>query len=166
VEWRDLPLRREIELDGGLGLEARPTPGKLPVHLMGLCEPSPQDNVSLWFRDAHSGKRSAYLGATSSASGLAAELDAVDCVFFDGTFWSSDELVRLGLGSSRAEDMAHLPIGGETGSLAALASIRTPRKIFTHVNNSNPILVDGSLERRSVQAAGWEVAFDGMEVTL
>lgn len=166
VVWRDLPLQQEIALDGGLALEARPAPGKLPVHLMGLCEPSPEDNVSLWFRDTTTGKRSAYLGATSSAAGLARELDEVECVFFDGTFWSSDELLRLGLGASRAEDMAHLPIGGDGGSLAALASIRTPRKIFTHVNNSNPVLLDGSLEQRTVSAAGWEVAFDGMEVAL
>lgn len=166
VVWRDLPLRREISLDGGLALQARPAPGKLPVHLMGLCDPSPEDNVSLWFRDASTGRRAAYLGATSSAAGLTSELDEVDCVFFDGTFWSSDELMRLGLGGSRAEDMAHLPIGGDGGSLAALASIRTPRKIFTHVNNSNPILVEGSVERRALEEAGWEVAFDGMEVAL
>lgn len=166
VVWRELPLQREIALDRGLAVEARPAPGKLPVHLTALCPPSPEDNVSLWLRDTATGKRAVYLGATSSAGGLEKALDGVDCVFFDGTFWSSDELLRLGLSNSRAEDMAHLPIGGSDGSLAHLASIRTTRKIFTHINNSNPILVEGSPERRAVEEAGWEVAFDGMEVVL
>jgi len=166
VVWRELPLGAEIALDAGVAVEARPVPGKLPVHLTGLCQASPEDNVALWFRDTTSGKRAAYVGATSSAARLARELNDVDCVFFDGTFWSSDELLRLGLSNSRAEDMAHLPIGGKEGSLEQLAPLRTPRKIFTHVNNSNPILVEGSPEHRAVEEAGWEVAFDGMEVVL
>lgn len=166
VVWRELPLGSETALDHGLAIEARPAPGKLPVHLVGVCEASPEDNVSIWLRDTVTGKRVAYVGATSSAVGLERSLDEADCVFFDGTFWSSDELLRLGLSNARAEDMAHLPIGGAQGSLARLSSIRTPRKIFTHVNNSNPILVEDSPEHRAVREAGWEVAFDGMELVL
>jgi len=166
VVWRDLPLYQEIALDPALVLEARPAPGKLPVHLTGVRQPSPEDNVSLWIRDTFTGKRAVYLAATSSVAGLEQALDEVDCVFFDGTFWSSDELSRLGVSSIRAEDMAHLPIGGDGGSLVGLARIRAARKIFTHVNNSNPVLVDGSPEQQAVREAGWEVAFDGMEVNL
>jgi len=88
----------------------------------------------------------------------------VDCLFFDGTFWSSDELIRLGLSRSRAEDMAHLPIGGPNGSLATLSLLPTPHKIYTHINNSNPILVPGSPEETAVLAAGCKIAYDGMEV--
>jgi pyrroloquinoline quinone biosynthesis protein B len=67
---------------------------------------------------------------------------------------------------ARAGDMAHWPIGGEGGSLALLSGLRARRKVFTHINNTNPILVEGSPERRAVEAAGWEVAHDGLEITL
>ena len=89
-----------------------------------------------------------------------------DCIFFDGTFWTSDELPALGLGDKRAEDMAHLPVGGASGSLAALRGLRATRRIYIHVNNTNPLLRDDSAERKAIEAAGWEVARDGMEVTL
>jgi len=164
LTWNDLPLGREVELEPGLWMEARPAPGKLPVHLSGVSQPSPGDNVSLWIRDA-GGRRVAVVSGTSSADGLDAALDGVDCLFFDGTFWSSDELVAQGLSRARAEDMAHVPIGGDEGSLARLASAGARRKIYTHINNSNPILVDGSPEQRAVARAGWEIAFDGLEVS-
>jgi pyrroloquinoline quinone biosynthesis protein B len=166
VTWRRLPLGEEVELEAGLVVEARPARGKLPVHLTGIGAPSPEDNVSLWIRDTRTGKRVVVATATSSADGLDESLRDVDCVFFDGTFWSSDELGRLGLGTARAEDMAHLPIGGERGSLARLAGLRAPRRIYTHINNSNPIVVDGSPEHRAVLDAGWEIAFDGMELVV
>ena len=164
--WRDLELGREVTIEPGLTVEARPARGKLPVHLMGLCTPSPEDNVSLWIRDARTGKTAVYMGATSSAEGVEPEVRGADCLFFDGTFWSSDELVSLQLSKALAEDMAHLPIGGPAGSLAQLSGVHASHKIFTHINNSNPILVDGSPENLAVRAAGWQVAYDGMEVSL
>jgi pyrroloquinoline quinone biosynthesis protein B len=164
--WRDLELGREVVIEPGLTVEARPARGKLPVHLMGLCTPSPEDNVSLWIRDARTLKTAIYMGATSSAEGVESEVRGADCLLFDGTFWSSDELVLLGLSEARAEDMAHLPIGGQEGSLARLSGADPAHKIFTHINNSNPILVEGSPEERAVRAAGWQVAYDGMEVSL
>jgi pyrroloquinoline quinone biosynthesis protein B len=166
VTWRGLELDREVEIEPGLTITARPSRGKVPVHLEGLSAPSPEDNVSLWIHDAKTGKRAAYLGATSSVDGALASLRGIDCVFFDGTFWSSDELVLLGLSKARAEDMAHLPIGGLGGSLSLLAAIPVPRKIYTHINNSNPILVGGSPQERAVRDGGWEIAYDGMEVAL
>jgi pyrroloquinoline quinone biosynthesis protein B len=88
-----------------------------------------------------------------------------DVVFFDGTFWSSDELIAAGLGTRRAEDMAHWPVGGAGGSLAYLK--RLPgRKILIHVNNTNPILRDDGPERRALADAGIEVAVDGLEIEL
>jgi pyrroloquinoline quinone biosynthesis protein B len=165
VTWRDLELGRELLVEPGLTVEARPARGKLPVHLMGLATPSPEDNVSLWIRDARTLKTAVYMGATSSTEGIERELGGADCLFFDGTFWSSEEMVSLGLSQARAEDMAHLPIGGPKGSLAQLSGVRA-QKIFTHINNSNPILVDGSAENLAVRAAGWQIAYDGMEVSL
>jgi pyrroloquinoline quinone biosynthesis protein B len=166
VTWRSLPLGREVEIEAGLVVEARPAGGKLPVHLTGVSEPSPEDNVSLRVRDTRTGKRMVVLTATSSAEGLIDELKDADCVFFDGTFWSSDELRSLGLSTARAEDMAHVPIGGERGSLAQLSNLKAARKIYTHINNSNPIVVAGSPERQAVLDAGWEIAFDGMEILV
>jgi pyrroloquinoline quinone biosynthesis protein B len=87
-------------------------------------------------------------------------------VFFDGTFWSSDELIALGLGEKRAEDMAHLPVGGAGGSLHRLAGLNASRRVYIHINNTNPLLRPRSPERRQAEASGWEIAHDGMELTL
>lgn len=173
VTWRVLAPGREEELAGadgrrsGLFVEAVAVPGKPPIHLEGLTPPDPQDNVGLRIREAATGRRLAYFPAVGGLG--RAVLDALadaDCVFFDGTFWSSDELSAQGLGSKRAEDMAHLPVGGAAGSLAALRALRAARRIYIHVNNTNPLLRDDSVERKTVEAAGWEIARDGMEVTL
>jgi pyrroloquinoline quinone biosynthesis protein B len=166
VTWRRLPLGVEVELESGLVVEARPAPGKLPVHLVGVAQPSLEDNVSLWIRDARRSTSAAVVTATSSVDGLEEGLRDVDCVFFDGTFWSGDELVTLGLGTARAEDMAHVPVGGERGSLVRLARLKGPRKIYTHINNTNPMAVAGSPEQEAVALAGCEIAFDGMEIVL
>ena len=153
------------DVDGeplGLTLRAFPAAGKLPVHFMGRWPDSPEDNVGLSFKDG-SGKTLAYAAACASAE-EGAHLDGHDVVFFDGTFWTEDELVKEGLSKSYARDMAHVPISGETGSLAKL-KLRG-RKIYTHINNTNPILNPDSEERRAVLAGGWEIAHDGMEISL
>jgi pyrroloquinoline quinone biosynthesis protein B len=133
------------------GLEVTPLPlaGKRPVHLPG--EPSPGDNIGLSI--AHGGRRLVYAAACARVPRLEA-----DVLLFDGTFFREDELVRAGLGRARAADMAHVPIE------SSLAAIAAPRRIYTHINNSNPILDPESDERRAVIRAGWEIAFDGMEL--
>ncbi|MFQ5946255.1 MAG: pyrroloquinoline quinone biosynthesis protein PqqB, partial [Anaerolineae bacterium] len=172
LTWRLLKLDREEELSGldgspsGLSVLAVPVPGKRPVHLEGLMLPDPEDNVGLWIRERRTGRVAAYLPGVASLNDLRPAMERVDCLFFDGTFWSGDELIRLGLSTMRAEDMAHLPVGGPTGSLAELARLASPRKIYTHINNTNPILLVDSPERHAVEAAGWEVAADGLEVDL
>lgn len=149
-----------------LGLNVRPfaTPGKLPVHFVGHAPPSPADSVGLVF-DA-GGPSLAY----ATACGSLERVDRVDfsrhaAILFDGTFYREDELVRLGLSKAMAKDMAHMPIDGPGGSMAGLAHVST-RKIYTHINNTNPILAPASDERRAVIAAGWEIAHDGMEIAL
>jgi pyrroloquinoline quinone biosynthesis protein B len=173
VSWRLLKLGREEELSGqdgspsGLSVVALPVPGKLPIHLEGLMPPEPEDNVGLWIRDRSAGRLLVYLsGVAAIDESLRQAIDGADCLLFDGTFWSSDELVRLGLSTKRAEDMAHLPIGGPAGSLARLSGLAAHRKLYTHVNNTNPILPEDSPERRALAEAGWEVAEDGLEVLL
>jgi pyrroloquinoline quinone biosynthesis protein B len=167
LAFRPLALGEPVDLADaageplGLRVRAFPTPGKLPVHLVGHAEPSPEDNVGLSLSDAGGSASVAYAAACASLDGV--DLDGHATVLFDGTFFREDELVRLGLSKARARDMAHMPIGGDGGSLARLASLRA-RKIYTHVNNTNPILAPDSDERRQVDAAGWEIAFDGMEL--
>jgi pyrroloquinoline quinone biosynthesis protein B len=167
VTWPLLELGRELVLeDVGVGVTPVSAPGKLPVHLMGIAEPSPQDNVALRVRDLATGATMIFATAVGSLDGVEGLLEGADAVFFDGTFWSEDELVAGGLGRARARDMAHVPLGGSDGSLARLAGVSAARRIFTHINNTNPILRSDSPERAAVERAGWEVAFDGLEVTL
>ena len=171
--WHTLPLDGEAQplnlLNGvasGLTLRAFCAPGKAALHL-DQSKPEPGDNIGLLIRDTRSNKVLAYIPAAGASS--AAVLSAVssaDAVFFDGTFWSSDELIALGASQSRAEDMAHWPIGGAQGSLRFLAEFERARRVLIHINNSNPVLREDSAERAAVHAAGVEVAFDGMELSL
>lgn len=173
VTWRVLKPGREEDLAGadgrgsGLFVEAVAVPGKPPVHLEGMTPPDSDDNIGLRIRETATGRRLAYFPAVGQVTGAVLEsLEDANAVFFDGTFWSSDELPALGLGTKRAEEMAHLPVGGARGSLTRLAGLPAARRIYIHVNNTNPILRDDSAERQAVVAAGWEVAYDGMEVAL
>jgi pyrroloquinoline quinone biosynthesis protein B len=173
VTWRILKPGREEELTGvaggasGLWVEAVTVPGKPPVHLEGLAAPDPEDSVGFRIRERGSGPLLAYFSGVGAITPAVREaLADADCVFFDGTFWASDELPALGLGTKRAEQMAHVPVGGATGSLAALADLGAPRRIYIHLNNTNPLLREDSPERAATAAAGWEVACDGMELTL
>ncbi|HEX3905674.1 MAG TPA: pyrroloquinoline quinone biosynthesis protein PqqB [Polyangia bacterium] len=152
--------------DSGLTVTAIATPGNPPLHLKSLRAASPEDNVGLVVRDTRAGKRLAYFsGVAGPSPALAQALAEADVLFFDGTFWSSDELIALGLGTRRAEEMSHWPLGGPEGSAAFLARQRG-RKILIHVNNTNPILREGSAERRALDVVGIEVAADGLELSL
>jgi pyrroloquinoline quinone biosynthesis protein B len=166
VTWRDLPLGEELALgDGALRVTAVALPGKVPLHLEGRSAPSAGDNVGLVIRDTRSGGRLAYFASVGGPSdALASSLADASVVFFDGTFWSSDELIRAGLGTRRAEDMAHWPVGGSEGSLALLAR-QSGRRYLIHVNNTNPVLREDGEERRTALRAGVEVAYDGLELT-
>jgi pyrroloquinoline quinone biosynthesis protein B len=173
LTWRQLKLGVVEEIcgrdgtPGGLSVVAHPAPGKLPFHLEGVMAPDPEDTVGLWIRDRGSGRLAVYLpGVARLDEDLRQAVGGADCLFFDGTFWSSEELIRLGLSGRRAEDMAHLPIAGPKGSLAGLSGVPSGRKIYTHINNTNPILPADSPERRAVEEAGWEVAEDGLEVCV
>ena len=170
VTWRALALGREQPLGGDdspLRVTAVAAPGKLPLHLEQLRAPSAEDNVGFVVRDERTGGRLAYFsGVAGPSAGVARAAEGAGALFFDGTFWSSDELIAAGLGTRRAEEMAHWPVGGEGGSLAFLGRAGARRRILIHVNNTNPILREGGPERRALAAAGIEVAEDGMELAL
>jgi pyrroloquinoline quinone biosynthesis protein B len=170
VTWRALAVEqngREQPLgDSGLTITAIATPGKLPLHLEATSAPSSEDNIGLLIRDPRTGGRLAYFsGVAGPAPALVRALAEADVLFFDGTFWSSDELIAAGLGTRRAEEMAHWPVGGPAGSAAFLSGLRG-RKILIHINNTNPILRETSAERRALDAAGIEVAADGLELSV
>jgi pyrroloquinoline quinone biosynthesis protein B len=93
-------------------------------------------------------------------------LPECDALLFDGTFWSETEMRDQGIGTLAAADMGHAPISGATGSLKRLAELKVRHKIYTHINNTNPVLFEDSPERAAVTAAGCVVGRDGMEITI
>jgi pyrroloquinoline quinone biosynthesis protein B len=88
------------------------------------------------------------------------------CILVDGTFWTDDEMIRLGAGRKRGHDMGHLALSGDNGMLSYLRRLPSVRKVLIHINNTNPILDEDSPERRKVEDADVEVAYDGMEIVL
>jgi pyrroloquinoline quinone biosynthesis protein B len=170
IDWRVLALGEEQALGNEatrLRVTAVPIAGNLPLHLKGLRAAVAEDNVGYVIRDERTGGRLAYLsGVAAPSPELERACADADVIFFDGTFWTSDELIAAGLGTRRAEDMSHWPISGPGGSLQFLARQRARRKIFIHVNNTNPILRDGSPARAEVARSGVEVAEDGLELEL
>jgi pyrroloquinoline quinone biosynthesis protein B len=174
VTWRS--LKRDVEesvvgADGRqleLTVMATAVPGKPPVHLEGLVSADDPDlNVGLRFRQSAHGPTLAYLPAVGRITQPVFDLmEHAHCVFFDGTFWSSDELAAQGLPAKSAQEMAHWPVGGREGSLALLSRLSADRRVLIHINNTNPVLREDSRERKDLEAAGWEVAWDGMEIRI
>jgi pyrroloquinoline quinone biosynthesis protein B len=114
-----------------------------------------------------SNKRLAFLPAVPKITDkLLSELDRVDVLLFDGTFWSDDELIRIQGSGQTAQQMGHVPVSSPSGSLAQLAHLTRPRKIYIHINNTNPMLDEDSTEYRKVRDAGWEIAEDGWQFEL
>ena len=174
VTWRTLKLDVEepvLHADGRpseLTVTVVAVPGKPPIHLERLVSAGEADlNVGLRFRHSTNGRVLAYFPAVGRiTSSVLNALEGADCVMFDGTFWSSDELSAPGFLEKSAEDLAHQPVGGPEGSLSMLSKIAALRRVFIHINNTNPMLREDSRERKLVEAAGWEVAWDGMEIRL
>ena len=156
-----------IGIDGkqsGLSFEAIRAPGKPPAYLTGLVAESDEATIAYKVTDDTTGRVLVYLPAVKSIDSVVRSLlENCDCFFFDGTCWSDDELVRVGLSQKTSLSMGHVPISGPEGSLVQLASLQRGRKVYTHMNNTNPLLIEDAPERRSVVEAGWDVAYDGME---
>jgi pyrroloquinoline quinone biosynthesis protein B len=150
----------------GLSFTAVPLKSKPPPYSPHRNEPRPGDNIGVHIVDARSRGSLFYApGLGEIEPHLRPFLAEADCVMLDGTFWTDDELIRLGISTKRARDMGHLPQSGPGGMLEALEPLRA-RKILIHVNNTNPILDEDSPERAALEAAAIEVAYDGMEVEL
>ncbi len=154
-------------LPGGLAAELFAVPGKVALYLEGddpalAAETGANVGVEL----VCGSRRLVYVpGAAGVTAALRERLARADVVLFDGTLFVDDEMIATGTGSKTGRRMGHTPLDGEGGTLATLAGLRG-RRILTHINNTNPILIEGSIERRKVEEAGFEVAEDGMEIVL
>ncbi|MBV8754847.1 MAG: pyrroloquinoline quinone biosynthesis protein PqqB [Hyphomicrobiales bacterium] len=151
----------------GLTAELFTVPGKVPLYLeRGEPEVGGESGATVGVEIAAGGARLAFVpGAAAMTPALQARLARTDAVLFDGTMFADDEMIRTGTGAKTGRRMGHMPIDGDGGSLAALAGLEG-RRIYIHINNTNPIHVAGSPERRKVEAAGCEIAADGMEIAL
>jgi pyrroloquinoline quinone biosynthesis protein B len=167
VTRRAITPGERFALASGIEAELFIVPGKLPLYLEGDDPDIKSEtgaNVGVELCDGRS--RIAYVpGAAAVTPVLRERLGRADVLLFDGTLFADDEMIRTETGKKSGRRMGHLPINGPDGSLAALAGLSS-RRIFVHINNTNPLLVDGSPERARVAAAGWEVAEDGMEILL
>ena len=163
-----IALGAPIHLDCGLEIELFAVPGKVPLYLEGADEPAIEAGETTVGAAITDGARTALFvpGCAAMTPALAARARAADVVLFDGTMWRDDEMVVAGLGTKTGARMGHMSLGGEGGTLAAFEGLTEARKILVHLNNSNPVLLDDSPERAEVERAGWEVAFDGMEIAL
>jgi pyrroloquinoline quinone biosynthesis protein B len=167
--WSEVKLNQQFlinEDDGGLRVRGFSLGAKRPRYAIG----SGVDGdwvVGYRFEDVKTGGRAVYAPAIEAWSDeLSAELAGADCAFVDGTFWSESEMIDLGVSTLTAGAMGHIPISGVGGSLERLSVLKTRRKIFVHINNTNPILDERSQERRSLAASGIEVGWDGMELEV
>ena len=156
-----------LPLAGGLSAQLFTVPGKVPLYLEEEDpETASETAANVGIELAAADARIAYVpGAAAVTPGMMQRLARADVVFFDGTLFRDDEMIASGTGTKTGRRMGHMPIDGEDGSLRALSGI-AGRRIYVHINNTNPILIEGSPERLQVERAGWEIAEDGMEIVL
>jgi len=155
------------------GIEIVPfeVPGKGAWYLEGSSHPAGDggagDTLGLRIVDKASGNYLYFVAACAAVTDdVKARLAGAPLVFFDGTVWRDDELIAAGLGSKTGQGMGHIAMSGDAGAIATLAGLDIARKIFLHINNSNPALLHDSEEREIAERAGWQIAADGTEITL
>lgn len=177
VTRRDLPLDTRTRIadgtgrDIGLAVETFAVPGKVPLYQEGGRSGGDYageagDTVAVQLIAPGSDARVFYVpNCAKLDDATARRLEGADLVFFDGTLYQDDEMIAAGLGQKTGRRMGHMPVAGPGGSLEALAGLGIKRGVYVHINNSNPILCADTSERAAVEAAGWAVAVDGMELT-
>ena len=177
VPRHELPLEATTQISGagedlGLTVEAFAVPGKVALYLEdtkagGNFGSREGDTIGLRVIETATGKSFFYIpGCAELDAPLAARVKGASLIFFDGTLYTDDEMIRQGLMQKTGARMGHISISGPQGSIEAFKDLAIQRKVYVHINNSNPVLDDNSSERRAAQAAGWEIGFDGMEIRL
>ncbi len=169
----DLAFTPQLPDGSHCGLEILPfvVPGKRAWYLEGKQHPGDDttegETLGLRIADTVSGKHFYHLAACARVTPeLAARIKGAPLVFFDGTVWRDDELIAAGLGQKTGQAMGHIAMSGADGAIAALAGLDIARRIFLHINNSNPALLHDSIERKTAEQAGWQIPADGMEIVL
>jgi pyrroloquinoline quinone biosynthesis protein B len=169
VQRRIRNLDETFDLSDGLTADLFAVPGKVPLYLESGTEPPPividDTTVGLELRSA--GRRLLYIpGCAVMTPDLAARIEGADLLFFDGTLWRDNEMVVAGLGQKTGQRMGHMSLSGPSGTIATLNDTAVGRKVVIHMNNSNPVLLADSDERAEAEAAGWIIAYDGLEFAL
>ncbi|MBV9564838.1 MAG: pyrroloquinoline quinone biosynthesis protein PqqB [Bradyrhizobium sp.] len=155
----------------GIEITAFAVPGKGAWYLEGRTHPGGEDGtgdtLGLHIRDKASDKSFCFLAACARVTEeLKSRLAGTSLLFFDGTVWRDDEMIAAGLGSKTGQSMGHIAMSGPDGAIESLAGLAIDRKLFLHINNSNPALLAGSQERKRLEQAGWQIPADGMEIVL
>lgn len=167
VQRHALALELPFELLG-LRITAFAVPGKVPLYMEGRSNGDLRgsDEETLGLCVEHEGRRFHYLpGCATLTEALQERLRGSELVFFDGTLWRDDEMIAAGVGAKTGQRMGHMSIDGPGGTIEAFAPLQVRRKVFIHINTTNPILNEHSPERAIASGHGWEVAHDGMEIT-
>lgn len=167
----DLVPRRTVELDQtvtltpGLTATLFAVPGKVPLYQEGdVVETGLVGETTVGLELRAGGKRALYIpGCAEIPDWLKARIEGADALFFDGTLWEDDEMIRAGLGHKTGRRMGHMPV---TETIEALADTRIGRRIFVHINNSNPLTDPASAQTAEAEAKGWQIGRDGMETRL
>jgi pyrroloquinoline quinone biosynthesis protein B len=155
----------------GIEVVAFTVPGKGAWYLEGKAHPGGTDGagdtLGLRIRDKATDRYFYFIAACAHVSDeLKSRLAGAPLLFFDGTVWRDDEMVVAGLGTKTGQSMGHISMSGPSGAIQALAGLDIDRKIFLHINNSNPALLRGSTERKIAESAGWQIPADGTEIVL
>ena len=172
VRWHTITLDKPFALPAGesgnsISCTAVSAGGHFPGHIPAARASQFEVAgavIGLFFE--HGSRKVAFFaGAQSVAPAWLKRMADCDAVLFDGTFWSDDELIRIQGHGTTARQMGHLPVGDAGGTLDQFSALTKPRKIFVHINNTNPMLDEASVEYQRVLASGWELAYDGMELS-
>jgi len=158
------PLAYRDGIPSGLTIEMRAVRGDAPRFAR---KEEVGHTVAAFITESATGKSCAFVpGCGGLGPKLLARINQVDLLLFDGTFWTEDELIRLDISKRPASAMGHVPVSGPEGSLAALSQLSCRAKVYTHINNTNPMLIESSPERAAVEAAGMVVGMDGMRFEI
>ncbi|SFB12123.1 pyrroloquinoline quinone biosynthesis protein B [Poseidonocella pacifica] len=160
-------LEQSVEIAPGLSAALFPVPGKVPLYKEGeVVETDLLGDQTVGVHLSAGGSDAYYIpGCATLNDDLRERLKGAALIFFDGTLWRDDEMVRAGLGQKTGKRMGHMSMSGEDGSIAAFAGMEVGRKVFVHMNNTNPVLRPDSAERAEAEAAGWTIGQDGMEIS-
>jgi pyrroloquinoline quinone biosynthesis protein B len=168
VARRPIMLGETVAIAPGLTAHLFPVPGKVALYLEGAeVATDLEGEQTVGLRLEAGGEPAFYIpGCAAVTPALADRLCGAALVLFDGTLWRDDEMQAEGVGAKTGRRMGHMSMSGPDGSIAAFAGLGVRRKVFVHMNNTNPVLRPDAPERAEALAAGWEIGFDGMEIAL